>query len=87
MQGLSAGAHVGVVDGGGTRAGTAQVAAFARRPVVGLEVDPERAVEAVANVVTAAERRAPLGQRMPGGRFRVSTPLRVAAFRGAALRG
>ena len=62
MQGLSAGAHVGVIGRGAMGAGIAQVAAFAGHPVVVLEVDRGRAAAAAAGVVTAAERRAePIG--------------------------
>lgn len=62
MQGLPAGAHVGVIGGGAMGAGIAQVAAFAGHPVVVLEVDEERAAVAAGSVGTAAERRADKGR-------------------------
>ena len=65
MQGLPAGAQVGVIGGGAMGAGIAQVAAFAGHPVVVLEVDPERAAAAAASVVTAAERRVDRGRMSP----------------------
>ncbi len=129
MQGLTSGAHVGVVGGGATGTGIARAVAFAGHPVVELEVGAARATAAAASVaepyresggcrtgplqlterigqesdaaVTDAVWRAlgldphdrpsrlqrsldALEQRLPGGRSRVRTPLRVAAVRGVA---
>jgi len=65
VQGLQAGAPVGVLGGGAMGAGIAQVAAAAGHPVVVLEVDAARAGAAAQGVRTALQRAADRGRVAP----------------------